>query len=207
MRAVTAHDHQRRRDLFRPLHNHLERLADEDLRLERHVGELLRHHLGPLQVRLAELEQPLVDDVVVQLFLLLELEDLRCLIRQDVLDIVEDDVVILDVEGAADEERAAKLPGQLERRLHRLVAVGDRKSTRLNSSHGYISYAVFCLKKKYFSAADLDRKSTRLNSSHGYISYAVFCLKKKNKKLRMNERHLTTTMSTTIVMTGKQSRS
>src|SRR2546429_212037 len=26
--------------------------------------------------------------------------------------------------------------------------VVDRKSTRLNSSHGYISYAVFCLKKK-----------------------------------------------------------
>src|SRR2546429_977689 len=25
----------------------------------------------------------------------------------------------------------------------------DRKSTRLNSSHGYISYAVFCLKKKW----------------------------------------------------------
>src|SRR2546429_7399064 len=34
----------------------------------------------------------------------------------------------------------------------KLLAVGigcsDRKSTRLNSSHGYISYAVFCLKKK-----------------------------------------------------------
>src|SRR2546422_23599 len=30
----------------------------------------------------------------------------------------------------------------------RRVAGGDRKSTRLNSSHGYISYAVFCLKKK-----------------------------------------------------------
>src|SRR2546429_1628706 len=29
--------------------------------------------------------------------------------------------------------------------LHRAQ---DRKSTRLNSSHGYISYAVFCLKKK-----------------------------------------------------------
>src|SRR2546422_11617533 len=28
------------------------------------------------------------------------------------------------------------------------TAPGDRKSTRLNSSHGYISYAVFCLKKK-----------------------------------------------------------
>src|SRR2546429_7320168 len=28
----------------------------------------------------------------------------------------------------------------------------DRKSTRLNSSHGYISYAVFCLKKKKLHA-------------------------------------------------------
>src|SRR2546422_2208971 len=37
--------------------------------------------------------------------------------------------------------------------LHQIVRVPafaprDRKSTRLNSSHGYISYAVFCLKKK-----------------------------------------------------------
>src|SRR2546422_5700229 len=30
----------------------------------------------------------------------------------------------------------------------RAAAARDRKSTRLNSSHGYISYAVFCLKKK-----------------------------------------------------------
>src|SRR2546429_6024028 len=29
-------------------------------------------------------------------------------------------------------------------------SVQDRKSTRLNSSHGYISYAVFCLKKKKY---------------------------------------------------------
>src|SRR5687768_18176682 len=29
-----------------------------------------------------------------------------------------------------------------------LLRSQDRKSTRLNSSHGYISYAVFCLKKK-----------------------------------------------------------
>src|SRR2546422_3309591 len=35
---------------------------------------------------------------------------------------------------------------QLMRRI--LVDFADRKSTRLNSSHGYISYAVFCLKKK-----------------------------------------------------------
>src|SRR2546429_2359188 len=31
---------------------------------------------------------------------------------------------------------------------HGCLDSGDRKSTRLNSSHGYISYAVFCLKKK-----------------------------------------------------------
>src|SRR3989440_7105608 len=36
-------------------------------------------------------------------------------------------------------------PGQHEE-------VGDRKSTRLNSSHDQISYAVFCLKKKKSSA-------------------------------------------------------
>src|SRR2546422_5019080 len=31
---------------------------------------------------------------------------------------------------------------------HHQTNILDRKSTRLNSSHGYISYAVFCLKKK-----------------------------------------------------------
>src|SRR2546422_4647932 len=31
----------------------------------------------------------------------------------------------------------------------------DRKSTRLNSSHGYISYAVFCLKKKKTDKDDI----------------------------------------------------
>src|SRR2546422_6395511 len=36
-------------------------------------------------------------------------------------------------------------PGALIEEMEALV---DRKSTRLNSSHGYISYAVFCLKKK-----------------------------------------------------------
>src|SRR2546429_3748110 len=33
----------------------------------------------------------------------------------------------------------------------------DRKSTRLNSSHGYISYAVFCLKKKKHAQGRQDR--------------------------------------------------
>src|SRR2546422_3100609 len=40
--------------------------------------------------------------------------------------------------------------------LHDVLS-GDRKSTRLNSSHGYISYAVFCLKKKNMSSASTDR--------------------------------------------------
>src|SRR3712207_8879973 len=31
------------------------------------------------------------------------------------------------------------------------IVQGDRKSTRLNSSHANISYAVFCLKKKYIN--------------------------------------------------------
>src|SRR5438309_5433512 len=43
--------------------------------------------------------------------------------------------------------------GLLEQRqglcvLAQVVQAGDRKSTRLNSSHSSISYAVFCLKKK-----------------------------------------------------------
>src|SRR2546422_8844892 len=42
----------------------------------------------------------------------------------------------------------------------RRVAAPDRKSTRLNSSHGYISYAVFCLKKKkkYVTQGDASRR-------------------------------------------------
>src|SRR5256884_3439377 len=43
---------------------------------------------------------------------------------------------------------AARLGSHPEEMLHRLAESEDRKSTRLNSSHGYISYAVFCLKKK-----------------------------------------------------------
>src|SRR2546429_2386065 len=38
----------------------------------------------------------------------------------------------------------------------------DRKSTRLNSSHGYISYAVFCLKKKNQKDEDLRSHAGKL---------------------------------------------
>src|SRR2546429_2102956 len=42
-------------------------------------------------------------------------------------------------------------------RIVALSSLGrDRKSTRLNSSHGYISYAVFCLKKKKTNEEDKD---------------------------------------------------
>src|SRR2546429_3483333 len=48
-------------------------------------------------------------------------------------------------------EDAAERAWRAQFHAVRLVVDGrqvDRKSTRLNSSHGYISYAVFCLKKK-----------------------------------------------------------
>src|SRR2546429_4566128 len=44
--------------------------------------------------------------------------------------------------------RAIHPPGGAGAGRRTFAARVDRKSTRLNSSHGYISYAVFCLKKK-----------------------------------------------------------
>src|SRR2546422_4293175 len=43
----------------------------------------------------------------------------------------------------------------------------DRKSTRLNSSHGYISYAVFCLKKKKKKSKNIDT-TTQNNKQNSY---------------------------------------
>src|ERR1041385_3416595 len=53
----------------------------------------------------------------------------------------------------------------MEAALVNLVEPGDRKSTRLNSSHGYISYAVFCL----------EQKRTRLNDNHVHTPCPAFC--------------------------------
>src|SRR5688572_31235804 len=68
----------------------------------------------------------------------------------------------------------ARLPGRVRLQLgdrfaHRardqreaiLMMIPDRKSTRLNSSHSQISYAVFCLKKKkkrYIKTADFNKQ-------------------------------------------------
>src|SRR5688572_31546570 len=51
-------------------------------------------------------------------------------------------------EEAARQRLAAQLPLEAKLPRARWVVEKDRKSTRLNSSHSQISYAVFCLKKK-----------------------------------------------------------
>src|SRR5437867_4985887 len=79
--------------------------------------------------------------------------DLYTLSLHDALPISE---VLLDeaprlgvVEIAGDrQDRVARRVVRGEERLHVLEPGRDRKSTRLNSSHRTISYAVFCLKKK-----------------------------------------------------------
>src|SRR2546429_5482863 len=61
--------------------------------------------------------------------------------------------------------RAGRAP-----RRHPIGRGGDRKSTRLNSSHGYISYAVFCLKKKKDKFVSTSTPCSFVNV--GPISYA-----------------------------------
>src|SRR5438132_8760287 len=54
-----------------------------------------------------------------------------------------------------------KEPEEREKELH-----GDRKSTRLNSSHTVISYAVFCLKKKKKNIILKNIKNTQTGTKH-----------------------------------------
>src|SRR3712207_7109599 len=74
--------------------------------------------------------------------------------------------------GVADDDR--RLDGDLagvhlllDRRRLALAprAVEDRKSTRLNSSHANISYAVFCLKKKNIYTANLRNAMYKLDQN------------------------------------------
>src|SRR2546430_12164941 len=51
-------------------------------------------------------------------------------------------------QGGAGNNLVAQFPGPDAANHDRSPDSGDRKSTRLNSSHSQISYAVFCLKKK-----------------------------------------------------------
>src|SRR5476649_1168608 len=61
-------------------------------------------------------------------------------------------------------EKFLDLRGRPQERLLGPQAVLDRKSTRLNSSHTVISYAVFCLNKKRVSGS---RSSTTISRSRG----------------------------------------
>src|SRR5690349_23704735 len=65
-------------------------------------------------------------------------------------------------EAALDTDR-----GVTRRGLDRLVGRADRKSTRLNSSHVEISYAVFCLKKKKYADHRLLLRRRCLGRSYG----------------------------------------
>src|SRR3989449_6724474 len=53
-----------------------------------------------------------------------------------------------------DPENGLRIAKGIQNKLSEMRPI-DRKSTRLNSSHGYISYAVFCLKKKKNHTDDL----------------------------------------------------
>src|SRR2546422_5292591 len=60
---------------------------------------------------------------------------------------------------------ARSRPSRRARWLQHRDRSEDRKSTRLNSSHGYISYAVFCLKKKK-EITKRNKMSTDYMTSH-----------------------------------------
>src|SRR3989449_6666832 len=68
------------------------------------------------------------------------LVQLRGDVKTDLLAVQQQLVSVQELTGQS-QQRLTELRGRLEEQA-------DRKSTRLNSSHGYISYAVFCLKKK-----------------------------------------------------------
>src|SRR5439155_19371269 len=71
--------------------------------------------------------------------------------------------------GAAEQQHSLLqlLPGRQPRKgTRRRGAVGDRKSTRLNSSHVAISYAVFCLKKKKTLYGDTPPNSLSTVGTH-----------------------------------------
>src|SRR3989475_7020414 len=59
----------------------------------------------------------------------------------------------------------------------------DRKSTRLNSSHSQISYAVFCLKKKKKNFRS-ETEITLSNISNSHIAFAHLCSHKTNTNVQ-----------------------
>src|SRR2546429_5247098 len=70
------------------------------------------------------------------------------LFRSPLTGIVDSHGLMLALLGEAERHGATLVCASTVTRVTVLAHTRDRKSTRLNSSHGYISYAVFCLKKK-----------------------------------------------------------
>src|SRR5687768_18287912 len=73
-----------------------------------------------------------------------------------------EDAVMLSAREKSDVSGRFRVQGLVPWGEHRTLGAhlpGDRKSTRLNSSHGYISYAVFCLKKKKSKQTNLRQDS------------------------------------------------
>src|SRR3712207_6887661 len=64
----------------------------------------------------------------------------------------------------AEEEDRQQHAGKARPEEQREQRAGDRKSTRLNSSHANISYAVFCLKKKNSNRRPIPSLHTRTNT-------------------------------------------
>src|SRR5260221_8885908 len=72
-------------------------------------------------------------------------------------------------------------PGAVMDALAAVEAAGDRKSTRLNSSHTVISYAVFCLKKKKTNTETAaSNRTRRARHSRRQIQWRTLSVAKTN---------------------------
>ena len=111
----------------------LEGLAVEQRLLDRDA-RLARHPLADLEVRLVDLREPGVDDLLVELVLLLEAEHLRRLLGEDVDDAVEDRVVQVGVVDGDRLDLLAERARQVDgghQRAERLRAAVDADQDRV----------------------------------------------------------------------------
>src|SRR5436853_1969933 len=74
---------------------------------------------------------------------------------------------VLDQEADEPLQRAEDRAVDHDRSMRPVVLTRDRKSTRLNSSHLGISYAVFCLKKKKKKRINQPIPQTKVQKAHG----------------------------------------
>src|SRR2546429_712380 len=119
-----------------------------------HFGE--RADISPDNLRVAFMAKSFGDAMIIDL----KTREIRCLtcnvpsaVFLRVMHLVTGDYILIGPDHFEDVRVSRTRDNELwflsKERGSRPVKLGqDRKSTRLNSSHGYISYAVFCLKKK-----------------------------------------------------------